>query len=162
VNANALGFYRSGYQSDAIRTMSKRLETALTPSERIMLLSDVLASVTVNREPIGDYLNLAEGLKADRNDAVLAQLIPQLVHFGERLTTDADSGSYATWVRRLLSPLAEEIGWTARPGERESLSSLRANLLFALAYIGHDPETQALARKMVDQAITDPNSVNHE
>jgi aminopeptidase N/puromycin-sensitive aminopeptidase len=162
LNANAIGFYRSGYQSDAVRSMSKQLETALTPSERIMLLSDVVASVMVNREPIGDYLNLAEGLKSDRNDAVLGQLMPQLVYVGERLTTDADREAYSLWVRQLLSPLAEEIGWTAKPGERESLSRLRANLLFALAYIGHDPQTQALARTLAEQALADPNSVNHE
>ena len=142
--------------------MSSQVETALTPAERIMLLSDVLALVVVNREPIGDYLNLAEGLKSDRNDAVLGQLMPQLVRVGERLTNGTDREAYSLWVRQLLSPIAEELGWTAKPGERESLSSLRANLLLVLAEIGHDPQTQALARKLVDQALADANSVNHE
>ena len=162
VNANALGFYRSGYQSEAIRAMSKQLETALTPSERIMLLSDVVASVTVNREPIGDYLNLAEGLKSDRNDAVLGQLLPQLTYIWDRLTTDADRQAYSLWVRELVTPIAQEVGWAAKPGERESLSTLRAHLLFSLAYVGKDSQTQALARKLVEQALADPNSVNHE
>jgi aminopeptidase N len=162
VNANALGFYRSGYQSEAIRTMSRELETKLTPSERIMLLSDVVASVMVNREPIGDYLNLADGLKSDRNDAVLGQLLPQLTYIWDRLTTDSDRDAYSAWVRQLLTPIAQEVGWTAKPGERESLSTLRLHLLFSLAYVGRDPQTQALARKLVDQALADPNSVNHE
>jgi aminopeptidase N len=162
VNANAFGFYRSGYQSDAIQAMSKELETKLTSSERIMLLSDVVASVMVNRQPIGDYLNLAEGLRNDRNDAVLGQLLPQLTVIWDHLVTDSDREAYSAWVRQLLTPLAQEVGWTAKPVERESLSTLRAHLLFSLAYVGHDPEAQALARKLVDQALADPNSVNHE
>jgi aminopeptidase N len=162
VNANALGYYRSGYESQVIRSMSIKLESALIPPERIMLLSDVVASVMVNREPIGDYLNLAEGLKSDRNDAVLGQLLPQLTYIGERLTNDADRVAYSRWVRQLLSPLAEEVGWAAKPGQRESLSALRANLLFSLAYVGQDPQTQALAHKLAEQALADPNSVNHE
>ncbi|HTZ96873.1 MAG TPA: M1 family aminopeptidase [Terriglobales bacterium] len=162
VNANALGFYRSGYQTDTIRAMSIQAETALTPSERIMLLADVVASVTVNREPIGDYLNLAEGLKSDRNDAVLGQLLPQLTYVSDRLVTDADREAYRAWVRQLLGPIAAEVGWTAKPGERESLSTLRSHLLFSLAHVGDDPQAQAEAQKIVDQALADPNSVNHE
>ena len=162
VNANALGFYRSGYQSQAIREMSKELETKLSPSERIMLLSDVVASVMVNREPIGDYLNLADGLRNDRNDAVLGQLLPQLTYVSDRLVTDADRDAFSAWVRQLLTPIVQEVGWTAQPGERESLSTLRSHLLFSLAYVGRDAQAQALARKLVDQALADPNSVNHE
>jgi len=162
INADAKGFYRSAYDSQAIREMSSQIETALIPAERIMLLSDVMALVMVNREPIGDYLSLAESLKSDRNDAVLGRLMPQLVRVGERLTNDTDRQTYSLWVRQLLSPMAEELGWTAKPGERESLSSLRANLLLTLATIGHDPQTQALARKLVDLALAEPNSVNHE
>lgn len=127
-----------------------------------MLLSDVVASVMVNREPIGDYLNLAEGLRNDRNDAVLGQLLPQLTYIGDRLVTDSDRAAYSAWVRQLLTPIAREVGWTAKSGEAESLSTLRAYLLFSLAHIGQDPETLALARKLVDQALADPNSVNHE
>jgi aminopeptidase N len=162
VNANAHGYYRSGYQSDSVREMSKQVETSLTPSERIMLLSDVIASVSVGREPIGDYLNLADGLQSDRNDAVLGQLLPQLVYVGERLTTDNDAEAYRTWVRHLLGPIVQEVGWTSKPGERESLNSLRGNLLFAMADIAQDPQALAEARKIADQALADPNSVNHE
>ncbi len=162
VNASALGYYRSGYDSEAIRSISKDMEKSLTPGERIMLLADAVASVTVNREPIGDYLNLAEGLKSDRNDAVLGQLLPQLTFIGERLTNDADRDAYSLWVRQLLTPIAQEIGWTPKPGEPEAMNSLRANLLFLLADTGKDPDSQALAKKLASQSLADPNSVNHE
>lgn len=127
-----------------------------------MLLSDVLASVVVSREPIGDYLTLAEGLKSDRNDAVLGQLLPQLTYISERLTDGSDIESYRLWVRQLLAPIAEAIGWEPKPGEPESVNGLRANLLLTLSDVGHDPQTQSLARKLAEQALQDPSSVNHE
>jgi aminopeptidase N len=162
INANAYGFYRSGYDSQAIRAMSQQLETALTPAERIMLLADVVASVTVDREPIGDYLNLAEGLKSDRNDAVLSQLLPQLSFIGDQLTSDADRDAYSLWVRQLLGPIAKQVGWEPKPGERDSVNSLRGTLLFTLADVGRDPQTLALAHQLAEKALADPNSVNHE
>jgi len=162
INAGAMGFYRSGYDSQAVRAMAPHVETALTPAERILLLADVMASVKVNREKIGDYLLLAEGLKSDRHDAVLGQLLPQLRYIGDRLTNDADAQSYSLWVRHLLSPIATDVGWTAKPGERESVNTLRGDLLFTLVYSGHDPEAQSVARNLAEQALNNPDSVNRE
>jgi aminopeptidase N len=163
VNAGAMGFYRSGYGSEVVRAMAPHVETALTPAERILLLSDVMASVTVNREKIGDYLLLAEGLKSDRHAAVIGDLLlPELRYIGDRLTDDADAKSYSLWVRNLLSPIAKDIGWTPKPGERESVNALRGDLLFTLVYSGHDPEAQSVARNLAEQALKDPDSVNRE
>jgi aminopeptidase N len=162
VNANAMGFYRSGYDSPTVLEMAKDFESALNPPERIMLLSDVWASVRIGREPIGDYLTLAEGLKRDRNDAVLDQLLPHLIYIGEHLTDGSDAELFASWVRQLLAPIAEEVGWAPKPGESETLDNLRASLLAALAEAGHDPQARAMARKLSEQALTDQSSVNRQ
>lgn len=162
VNANAMGFYRSGYDSSTVLAMAKDFESALSPAERIMLLSDVWASVVIGREPIGDYLALAEGLKDDRNDAVLSQLLTHLTYIGEHLTDDSDAESFALWVRRLLSPIAEGVGWVPRTGESETLNSLRANLLFTLAVTGQDPQALSLARRLSEQALSGSSSVDRQ
>ncbi len=162
INANSKGFYRSGYDSPALHQIGRQVETALNPSERIMLLADVWASVRVNREPIGDYLGLAEDLKADRNDGVLSRLLEQLRYIGERLTDDSDQPTYSAWLRRVLAPVAHDVGWTPKPGESESMNSLRGNLLYTLATIGNDPEAQSIARNLAEKALADPDSVNHE
>ena len=60
-NAGATGYYRSGYEADAVRAMAKELSTEFTPAERIRLLSDEWAAVRVAQQPIGDYLALADG-----------------------------------------------------------------------------------------------------
>jgi aminopeptidase N len=161
-NAGAKGFYRSGYETDAVRSMAKDVETALTPAERIMLLSDIWASVRVNREPIGDYLAVVQGLQADRTSAVLGEMIVQLDYIGEHLVNDADRESYDLWVRQLLSPAAKDVGWEPKPGETTDQNSLRAQLMHALGYTARDPEVEAVARKLTAQAMQDPSSVDHE
>jgi aminopeptidase N/puromycin-sensitive aminopeptidase len=162
VNPNAKGFYRSGYSSEAIGPMAKVAESALGPAERIMLLSDVWASVRVNREPVGDYLQLAEGLQADRSSAVLGGMVKQLAYIGEYLVSGADRDRYDGWVRELLTPVAEDVGWEAKADESEDRTALRADLMMALGGVARDPQVEALAQKLANQYLADPASVDHE
>ncbi len=161
-NAGAKGYYRSGYESDAVRSIAKDVETALTPAERIRLLSDVWASVQVSREPIGDYLAVAQGLQTDRISAVLSEMISQLDYIGEHLVNDSDRESYDLWVRQLLTPAAKDVGWEPKPGESPDQRSLRARLMHALGYTARDPEVEAVALKLTNQAMQNPSSVDRE
>ena len=161
-NAGAIGYYRSGYESDAVRSMAKDVETALTPAERIRLLSDIWASVRVSREPIGDYLAVAQGMQTDRTSAVLSEMISQLDYIGEHLVNDSDRESYDLWVRQLLTPAAKDVGWAPKPGESPDQTSLRARLMHALGYTARDPEVEAVAGKLTAQAMQDPSSVDRE
>jgi len=162
VNANAKGFYRSGYNTEVIESMAKAAESALSAGERIMLLADVWASVRVDREPIGDYLTLAEGLQLDRNSAVLDELLQQLRYINDYLVSDTDRHSYQLWVRQLLSPIARDVGWQAKPGEPEDRIALRAELMRALGDIARDPQAEAVAHTLANQYLADPASVDHE
>jgi aminopeptidase N/puromycin-sensitive aminopeptidase len=164
VNANAAahGYYRSGYGADAVRSMSQNGERALSPAERIMLLSDVWSSVRVNREQIGDFLALVEGMRTERNSDVLNQLVGQLDYIGRYLVSDSDRGLFELWVRQVLSPIAQEIGWDKKPGESEQQSAVRGALMAALGYIARDPEVQAEARKLADRWLDDPASVDSD
>jgi len=161
VNAGGNGYYRSGYAGDAVRAMSHDLEKDLTPAERIVLLSDSWAAVRVGEQQIGDYLALAEGLKSDRTRAVLEALTVQLDYIGEKLVTDTDRASYERWVRRLLAPAAQELGWQAKPGESDETKELRARVMFTLGHAGNDPEVLAEARKLTEQALENPAAVDH-
>ena len=159
-NAGAAGYYRSGYDPEMMRAMAHDVQHDLTPAERIMLLSDAWASVRVGQQQIGDYLALAEGLRADRNRAVMAQLTNQLEYIGEYLVTDGDRESYQLWVRRLLAPIAKELGWQPRAGDSDELKSLRARVMHTLAYTGRDPDVLIEARKLTEQAFESPTSVD--
>jgi aminopeptidase N len=161
-NAGAHGYYRSGYDAEAVRSLAKDAETSLSPAERIMLLSDVWASVRVDREKIGDYLVVAQGLQSDRTPQVLSLMVAQLEYIGRYLITDSDQQAYRSWVSNLLAPIATDVGWEKKAGENEEIESLRGDLMRALGTVAHDSATQALARKLSDQALENPDSVDPE
>jgi aminopeptidase N len=161
-NAGATGYYRTGYQADAVRALATDAETKLTPGERIALQSDIWASVRVGREPVGDYLAFAQGLQSDRNRAVMEDVLGRLNYIGQYLVTDNDRDAFRGWLRQYLAPAMKEVGWEPKPGEADEQKTLRARLFGALGYDARDPETLAQARKIADQALADPSSVDHE
>jgi aminopeptidase N len=158
-NAGGTGYYRSGYRPAAVRALAQDAGAALTPLERIILITDTWAAVRVGRQPVGDYLILAEGLQSDRTDAVLGLVFNQLTFIGRYLVNENDGGRYQAWVRSLLAPIVKEVGWEPKPGESESQKDLRANLLQVLGSTGHDPEALAEAHKLTGQALENPASV---
>ena len=114
--------------------MGQNAEKELTPAERIVLLSDSWASVRVGEQQIGDYLALAEGFQSDRTRAVLEQMAGQVSYISDYLVTDSDRDAYEQWVRRLFSPIAKELGWTAKPGEGDETKELRARIMSVLGH----------------------------
>jgi aminopeptidase N len=161
-NADASGYYRVGYQPDAVRAMASDAEAKLSPAERITLQSDIWASVRVGREPVGDYLAFAQGLQTDRSRAVLEDVLGRLNYIGQYLVTDNDRDNYRAWLRQYLTPISKEVGWEAKPGESDEQKTLRVRLLNALGYDARDPEVLAQAQKIADKALQDPASVDRE
>jgi aminopeptidase N/puromycin-sensitive aminopeptidase len=161
-NAGATGYYRVGYQPDAVRALARDAETKLSPAERIALQTDIWASVTVGREPVGDYLAFAQGLGTDRERAVLEDVLGHLNYVGKYLVTDSDREAYRGWLHQYLSPMLKDIGWEPKPGESDEQRTLRARVFSALGYDARDPEVLAQARKLADQALDNPATVDRE
>jgi aminopeptidase N len=160
-NAEAKGYYRVGYQAEAIQALAKAAEK-LSPAEQIELQSNVWASVRVGQEPVGDFLAVAEGLQNQRNRAVMQDLIERLNYIGRYLVTDADRDSYRTWLRSYFTPIMNSVGWEPRPGESDEQKALRARLLTALGYDAGDPKALQEARKIADQGLANPASVSRD
>src|SRR5580658_6894368 len=97
-NAGATGYYRAGYQPDAVRALANDAENKLTPAERIALQTDIWASVRVGREPVGDYLALVQGMGSDRNRAVMDDVFGRLNFIGRYLVTENDRDAFRTWL----------------------------------------------------------------
>ena len=161
-NAGATGYYRAGYQPDAVRALANDAESKLSPAERIALQTDIWASVRVGREPVGDYLALAQGLSSDRNRAVMDDVLGRLDFIGRYLVTESDRESYRAWMRGYLAPMLKDVGWDAKPGESDEQRTLRSRLFSAAGYDARDPEVLANARKLADKALDDPSSVDRQ
>ncbi|HEX3682346.1 MAG TPA: ERAP1-like C-terminal domain-containing protein, partial [Bryobacteraceae bacterium] len=161
-NAGATGYYRAGYEPNAVRALASDAESKLSAAERIALLSDIWASVRVGREPVGDYLAFAEGLGTDRDRAVLEDLVRQLSYIGRYLVTDSDRESYRAWLRQFLTPILKDVGEEAKAGGSDEQKALRAVLFRTLGYDARDPQVLGEAEKVTDKAFQDPTSVDRE
>jgi aminopeptidase N len=161
-NAGATGYYRTGYQPDAVRALANDAETKLTPAERIALQNDIWASVRVGREPVGDYLAFAQGLQSDRNRAVLEDVLGRLNYIGQYVVSNSDRDAYRMWLRQYLTPAMKEVGYEPKPGDSDEQRTLRSRLFGALGYDARDPETLEEARKIADKALDDPASADRE
>ena len=161
-NAGATGYYRAGYQPDAVRALANDAEGKLSPAERIDLQGDIWASVRVGREPVGDYLAFAQGLGSDRNRAVIEDVLGHLNFIAQYLVTDSDRDSYRAWLRQYLSPMLKDVGWEPKAGESDEQRTLRSRLFQSLGYDARDPEVLAGARKIADKVLDDPSSVDRQ
>jgi len=161
-NAGATGYFRTGYQRDAVHALASDVESKLSPAERIALESDVWGLMRVGRLPVGDYLAVAQGLQSDGHSAVMESALEGLNFIGQYLTDDGDRDAYRAWLRQYLTPAINEVGWEAKPGESEERRTLRAHLIGALGYDARDPQALANARKVADRALADPSSVDSE
>src|SRR5579871_6262287 len=161
-NAGANGYYRVGYQPEAVRALASAAETKLSPADRISLENDIWASVRVGREPVGDYLAFAQGLQQDRNRAVLEDLLNGLGYIDRHLVNDTDRGEYRAWLQQFLTPMLNDVGWEPKPGDTDEQKTLRSRVFSALGYDARDPKALAEARSVADKALADPASVDHE
>ena len=161
-NAGAAGYYRVGYQPEAVRALAADAESKLSPGERISVQNDIWASVRIAREPVGDYLAFAQGLQSDRNEVVLEDVLGRIDYIDRYLVSPNDKAQFRSWLRQFLTPAINEVGWEPKPGESDEQKSLRAHLFNALGYNARDPEALTEARKISDKALADPSSVDHD
>jgi aminopeptidase N len=161
-NAGASGYYRVGYPQEAVHALAHDLEDKLSPGERIALQTDVWASMRIDREPVGDYLAVAQGLEFDGHEAVLSDVLTRLRYIGDYLVRSSDRDAYRAWLRKYLTPAMEKVGWEPKADDSDDRKSLRSHLFDALGDEARDPEALAEARKIADKALADPSSVEHD
>jgi aminopeptidase N len=152
-NAGAHGYYRTAYSPDVLKAMAPRVETDLTAPERLSLLDDEWALVRAGRHNAGDYLTLVSGYGRDHTSGVLEEVARRLGAIGEDLTTDATRTTFEAFVRSLLRPLFDEVGFTAGAGDSDERRALRAVLVGALGTFGQDPDVIAKARAALDRSL---------
>ena len=160
-NRDARGYYRSSYTPADLATMAKSVESSLSPAERVMLLTDAWASMRVGHITIGDYLTLVNGFHSERDYAVISQLLVQLNYVSQFLITDQDRTAFGSWMRHLFAPAVQQVAWQGKSGESDAQIELRGQLLRALG-IAQDPEALAEARKLAEQELEHPGSVQKE
>jgi puromycin-sensitive aminopeptidase len=159
VNAGGHGFYRVAYSPELLGALGDRL-AELAPVERSLLVDDTWASVLAGSTPATAFLDLARRFATETDPAVWTTLSGALVSI-ERILDGDDRTRFRAWVRELVQPSVEKLGWEPAFGESELLAQTRQLVLALAGGIGDDPQVQAKARRVLDQALAgdqvDPN-----
>jgi len=153
-NAGAQGYYRTAYSPEMLRALAPRLQEALTPPERLSLAGDEWALVRAGRHSVADYLTLAAGYATEHTDGVLSTVTDRFEYIDQYLTTPEDRPRFQRFVRGLVTPLFQEIGFTSTAVDSDERRALRATLIRTLGATGEDPQLAANARSALDRALS--------
>jgi aminopeptidase N len=90
---------------------------------------------------------------------VVESLANHLDYIRDSLVPNQEERQYEDFVRQQFEPLAKQLGWTSRSSDTDEQRALRATLLDTLGS-ARDEEAVATARKLVEQYMHNPSSVD--
>jgi puromycin-sensitive aminopeptidase len=150
VNAGVHAFVRVRYDDALLERITGSLDQ-MSKEERTQLVDDEWASVVSGRSSASDFCRFAGSLGGETELTVWSALL-QGMGWCDRFLDAAPREHFRAWVRGLIGPALERIGWEPGPGDRDLTRSLRGMLLSAIAVLGADPNAQALAREVEIEA----------
>jgi aminopeptidase N len=165
-NARGTGVYRTASEPLMLRRLAQVADTSLLPVERISLVGDEWALVRQGRHTVADYLSLAERLAGDRSPQVVRMVTGRLDEIWAYFVPHEMRGAYQRWIRQLLRPVAEELGWNPAADELEDQRERRASIFYTLGWAGADAAVLEMARAVITQYLdgkliaTDPTMLS--
>jgi aminopeptidase N len=142
VNADAVGYYRVKYDA-ATLAVNTRLFSSAIDGDRIALLDDQWALVGTGEAPLQTFLALASGMGGNRDTRAWQQIVRGLaiIEYAERGTPGYPA--FTAYARALIKPVADSLGWDAKPQETPDVNDLRDTLLRSLSRWGDQPTIDA-------------------
>ena len=154
----AIGFYRARYDDATLgaNTQGFRRPAGRRPDRTAG--RPVGAGRSRAREPLARYLALLSRMGSSLDSRAWEQISGALrtIEYDERGTSGHDA--YAVFARAIIKPVADRLGWDARPDETPDVQQLRRRLLADLGAWG-DPEAIREARRRFDAFVRDRSSV---
>lgn len=159
VNAGGHGFYRIRYSQDLLSRLTTQVHEKLSAVERFNLVNDTWAATLAGLTPLPSYLDLLKLFREETDHNVWTAIVGSC-HYLYRLLDVTQRPALQTFIRTLLGPITQRLGWAPQPGEHELLSQLRGELLGALGTVGNDAATQAEAKTRYHQYKANPAVVD--
>ncbi len=152
-NAGARGYYRTLYSPAALREMAPHVETDLTAPERLSLVDDEWALVRAGRHSAADYLTLVAEFGHEHTSGIVDDITARLAYLRDYLSTPESAVKLEAFLRDLLRPLYQELGFSATGSEPDDRHALRAGVILALGTTGNDPDVASKARAALDRSL---------
>ncbi len=146
VNAGVHAFVRVEYDDELLGRVTSDLGS-LSTDERTQLVDDTWAAVVAGRRSAVEFCRFA-GSFADETELPVWQSLLQGLAWCERFLNAGPREHFRGWIRGLLWPAVERVGWEPREGERELDKPLRGALVTGLGVLGADPHAFGLAMEI--------------
>lgn len=160
LNKDVSGFYRTNYPPERLTKLGKSLDL-LSTEDRIGLVGDAAALAVSGDGTTAALLSLLEGFQGEKNYLVWSQVMTSLSNLRSVFAgNEAIANGLKNFVRKLVTPAAENIGWEFKPGEDYLLGQLRKLLISAAGHSGHDGIV-AEAKKRFDAWASGDKSAIH-
>ena len=150
VNAGAHAFARVRYDEMLLARITGSLGE-LSADERTQLVDDTWASVVAGRGSAAAFCRFAAAFEAEDEYPVWQALL-QGLGWCERFLGGEPRERFRSFVRSLVRPALDRVGWEPHEGERDLAKPLRGALVASLGVLGADPNTMALAREIEAEA----------
>jgi puromycin-sensitive aminopeptidase len=150
-NAGGISFVRVWYDEELASRLAGAAQQALTSLERYALVDDAWAAVVDGSTSAASFCRFVERFK-DETELPVWQLILTGLAWCDRFVEDEPRERFRDFVRELLRPTLDRLGWEASGDEPDLVRALRGTLAQAIAVLGDDPEAKAQMRELEGEA----------
>ncbi|HEY6193792.1 MAG TPA: M1 family aminopeptidase [Candidatus Eisenbacteria bacterium] len=159
-NGEGRGYYAWSVPDEWMAALAEHAGDVLTPEERVAFLGNLSLLMTAGEVHGDTYLKALSYFGRDPEPQVVSSTLEALQGVRAALVPDSLASLFAVYVRRTLSPALERVGYDRRPGEDETVSTMRGDLLRWLASRGQDDKVMAFAQSAAAHYLADSTSVD--
>jgi aminopeptidase N/puromycin-sensitive aminopeptidase len=158
LSRNGAGYFVTDY-SATMRSGLRAHVGEMPPAEQISLHGNEWLLVRAMREDVADYLALLRAMPRPAERPLVAAIGNNIEFLNSRLVDDTNRAAWQAYVRQAMRGYAP-LTWEAPAGETGEQRIMRAMTLGVLGVAGQDPEVIAGARRVAEQYMIDPSSVD--
>ena len=158
LSRNGAGYFVTDY-SATMRSGLRAHVGEMPPAEQISLHGNEWLLVRAMREDVADYLALLRAMPRPAERPLVAAIGNNIEFLNSRLVDDTNRAAWQAYVRQVMRGYAP-LTWEAPAGETGEQRIMRAMALGVLGVAGQDPEVITGARRMAEQYMIDPSSVD--
>ncbi|MCD6026121.1 MAG: peptidase family protein [Solimicrobium sp.] len=156
INAGRAGYFRTLYAPKQFAALANRF-SMMAPIDQLSLLVDSWALGLAGKQPITDFLNLANATSTKANPNIWKTIaeVYRTIYLNYQ-GNPKHQQQFSQFAIARLAPVLAHIGWNARPDDTTAVANLREQLIDVLSQL-RDTQTIAEAnRRYAAQGIEFP------
>ena len=159
-HANAAGYYRWKMDEASMLSLAARAKDLLEPRERLAFIGNA-GALFANGTIHGDaYLDVLSRFAADPDPHVFSAMMGALATVRTTFDSPETRPLFAAYVRRTLGPALDRIGFEPKPGESQTITQVRPEVLAMLGHYAEDKRVLDWVQASLPKYLENPSSVH--